>query len=55
MRDYFFAALVILAIAVGYVLLLQPLNDRIEAECAASGGQMLTQPGEVSRCLRPAH
>jgi hypothetical protein len=54
MRDYFLAALVIIAIAVGYVLLLQSANDRIEAKCAANGGQVLTQPGDVSRCLRPA-
>ena len=54
MRDYFLAALVILAIAVGYVFLLQSANDRVEARCAAAGGQVLTQPGEVSRCLRPA-
>jgi hypothetical protein len=54
MRDYFLAAFVILAIALGYVFLLQSANDRIENKCAAAGGQVLTQPGEVSRCLRPA-
>ena len=54
MRNYFLAALAILFLVVGYVFLLQSANDRVEARCAAAGGQVLTQPGEVSRCLRPA-
>jgi|688.fasta_scaffold644477_3 hypothetical protein len=54
MRNYFLAALVIIDIAIGYVFLLQSANDRIEARCAADGSQVLTQPGDVSRCLRPA-
>ena len=54
MRNYFLATLVIIAIAIGYVFLLQSANDRIEARCAADGGQVLTQPGDVSRCLRSA-
>ena len=54
MRAYFLATFVILAIAAGYVFLLQAANDRVEARCAAAGGQVLTRPGEVSKCLRPA-
>jgi hypothetical protein len=54
MRNYFLAVLVIVAITVGYVFLLQSANERIEAACASNGGQVLTQPGDVSRCLRPA-
>ena len=54
MRAYLLAALLVIALAVGYGLLLQSANDRIEARCAADGGQVLTQPGEVSKCLRPA-
>lgn len=54
MRNYFLATLAILAFAVGYVFLLQSANDRVEARCATAGGQVLTQPGGVSKCLRPA-
>ena len=54
MRAYFLATIVIVAIAAGYVFLLQSANDRVEDRCAAAGGQVLTRPGEVSKCLRPA-
>jgi hypothetical protein len=54
MRAYLLATLVILAIAAGYVFLLQSANDRVEARCAAAGGQVLTRPGEISKCLRLA-
>jgi hypothetical protein len=54
MRAYFLATFAILAIAAGYVFLLQAANDRFEARCAAAGGQVLTRPGEVSKCLRLA-
>lgn len=54
MRNYFLVTLAILVLVVGYVFLLQSANDRVETRCAAAGGQVLTQPGEVSKCLRPA-
>jgi len=54
MRDYLLAAFVVIALAVGYIFLLQSANDRIEARCASAEGQVLTRPGEVSQCLRPA-
>ncbi len=47
-----FAAILLLAI--GYIFLLNGANDRIEAKCAAQGGQALVTPGEVTRCLQPA-
>jgi hypothetical protein len=52
MRVYFFVTLAILVIVFGWFFLLQSANARIEASCAASGGQVLTQPGELSKCLR---
>ena len=45
---------VIIALAIGYLTLLNRANDRIEARCAAHGGQALVTPGEVTRCLQPA-
>lgn len=50
----FLATVAIFVITVGWLLLLDSVNDRIEASCAASGGQVLTQPGQLSKCLRPA-
>lgn len=50
----FLATIAILVITVGWFLVLDSVNERIEASCAASGGQVLTQPGELSKCLRPA-
>ena len=48
------ATLVILLATAGYAALLTNANARIEARCAAQGGQVIVTPGEVSRCLRPA-
>jgi hypothetical protein len=45
---------VIILLAIGYGTLLNRANDRIEARCAAQGGQALVTPGEVTRCLQPA-
>jgi hypothetical protein len=45
---------VIIALAIGYLTLLNRANDRIEARCAANGGQALVTPGQVTRCLQPA-
>ena len=45
---------VIIALAIGYLTLLNRANDRIEARCAAHGGQALVTLGEVTRCLQPA-
>lgn len=53
-RAYSIAALVIIAIAVGYALLLKTANAKVEARCAANGGQVLVTPGDVSKCLQPA-
>jgi hypothetical protein len=44
----------IILIALGALPLLERGNARIEAKCAAQGGQVITAPGEISRCLRPA-
>lgn len=54
-RDYSVVTVVIISLIAGYIFLLNSANARIEAKCAAAGGQVLTQPGEASRCLRPAH
>jgi hypothetical protein len=48
------ATLLIILATAGYVTLLRNGNARIEARCAAQGGQVLVTPGQVSRCLRPA-
>lgn len=53
-RIYGTATLVIVAIAFGYALLLKTANAKVEARCAANGGQVLVTPGDVSRCLQPA-
>ena len=45
---------VIILLAIGYAILLNSANARIETRCAAQGGQALVTPGEVTRCLRPA-
>ena len=45
------AILVIFALGTGYYFLLKPANVRIEYECAARGGQVLSQPASVSKCL----
>jgi len=34
--------------------LLSITNPKIEAMCAAKGGQVLTRPGEISSCIYPA-
>jgi hypothetical protein len=58
MRSYvlptIIALLVITLATVGYGALLHNGNARIEAKCADQGGQIITAPGEISRCLRPA-
>jgi hypothetical protein len=48
------ALLVITLATAGYAALLHNGNARIEAKCAAQGGQFITAPGEISRCLHPA-
>jgi hypothetical protein len=45
------AGIVLLVVAAG---LLNITNPKIEAQCAAKGGQVLTRPGNVSSCLYPA-
>ena len=45
------AGIVLLLISVG---LLSVTNPRIEAKCAAKGGQVIVRPGNVSSCLYPA-
>ena len=45
------AGIVLLVVAVG---LLNITNPKIEAQCAAKGGQVLARPGNVSSCLYPA-
>lgn len=45
---------VLILLAIGYITMLNRANDRIEARCAAHGGQALVTPGEVTRCLQPA-
>lgn len=45
------AILLILALGTGYYFLLKRANVRIESECAARGGQVLSQPASVSKCL----
>jgi len=44
----------ILLMVIGYVGLLNRANAKIEARCAANGGQVLVTPGDISRCLQPA-
>lgn len=34
--------------------LLSITNPKIEAKCAAKGGQILSRPGEISSCIYPA-
>jgi hypothetical protein len=45
------AGIILLLIGVG---LLSVTNPRLEAQCAAKGGQVLARPGNVSSCLYPA-
>jgi hypothetical protein len=45
------AGIFLLLIAVGMLSL---TNPRLEAQCAAKGGQVLARPGNVSSCLYPA-
>jgi len=45
------AGIVLLLIGVG---LLSLTNPKLEAQCAAKGGQVLARPGNVSSCLYPA-
>ena len=35
-------------------VLLAVSNPKIEAQCAAKGGQVLVRPGHLSSCLYPA-
>jgi len=42
----------LLLIAVG---MLSVTNPKLEAQCAAKGGQVLARPGNVSSCLYPAN
>ena len=44
------AGIILLLIGVG---LLSVTNPRLEAQCAAKGGQVLARPGNVSSCLYP--
>ena len=45
------AGIMLLVVAAG---LLNITNPKIEAQCAAKGGQVLARPGNVSSCLYPA-
>lgn len=48
------ALLIITLATAGYAALLTRANARIEAKCAAQGGQALVTPGQPTRCLLPA-
>lgn len=45
---------VIIALAIGYLTLLNRANVKIEARCTAQGGQALVTPGQPTQCLLPA-
>jgi hypothetical protein len=41
--------------ALGLAILINSANVNIETNCQAAGGQVLKTPGEISKCLLPAH
>ncbi len=45
------AGLVLILIAAG---MLSVTNPRIDAKCAANGGQVIATPGHIHSCLYPA-
>ena len=45
------AGIFLLLIAVG---MLSVTNPKLEAQCAAKGGQILQTPGHISSCIYPA-
>jgi hypothetical protein len=45
---------VIMLLLVVSVVLTKHENVGIEAQCQASGGQVLQSPGHISKCLLPA-
>jgi hypothetical protein len=45
------AGLIFLAISAS---MLAVTNPKLEAKCAAKGGQVLVRPGQISSCLYPA-
>jgi len=47
----FGAGIFLLLIAVG---MLSVTNPKLEAQCAAKGGQILQTPGHISSCIYPA-
>jgi protein-S-isoprenylcysteine O-methyltransferase Ste14 len=53
-----FEVFVYLGIGIAFLaiaaFLLSITNPRIEAKCAAKGGQVLVRPGQISSCLYPA-
>jgi protein-S-isoprenylcysteine O-methyltransferase Ste14 len=53
-----FEVFVYLGIGIAFLaiaaFLLSITNPRIEAKCAAKGGQVLVSPGQISSCLYPA-
>lgn len=44
----------IVLMALGLAQVIKSANVKMEARCAAQGGQVIVTPGEVSRCLLPA-
>lgn len=57
-NETWFEVFVYLGIGVVFLafaaILLAFTNPKIEAQCAAKGGQVLVRPGHLSSCLYPA-
>lgn len=51
MKGFLIATLLCVVLAIPYNMLLRRANANIERNCIALGGQLLTQPGAVSKCL----
>jgi len=45
---------VLTLITLGMVILINGANVKVEAKCQAAGGQVLSTPGHISKCLLPA-
>lgn len=55
MKGYLLAVLLCIVLAIPYTMLVRRANANIERNCTDLGGQILIQPGAVSKCLlRPA-
>ena len=45
---------VLTLITLGVMILINGANVKVEAKCQAAGGQVLSTPGHISKCLLPA-